>query len=519
MESGQSFWDRRPWLGFALFMGVVSAVGLFLAIKVGERPHYRINWTLKSEYHKGNIITGDPGDEASPIRLWVRTRVATEDDRGLPNVELLLTDPRDGTLIAHGYSGEPEGHLFLPVPERYSRALFAEELSVVALIPGRVLEEKIYEPKRGISIVTFFIDGTVPCEIRTKTEDAGDRITPGDVRIGVDGQIDQRSRGYPIVDGKATIGAVAHNTRLAGTMNWLGRSSRDFEFQTEQSKDVQVVRVPIGPRLARVVMQLPGEEHDRDRVQLRLLGRRDGVPFMEVRSTRVRKDGEINIGIEPCDELTVESTQPINGMILQAAIEKAESNQRIELDESVWRTETPLVSGHVTTRGGDPASGLLVQLQLTALPAHSLRAPILGSALTDEDGAFAFQGVDPGVPFVAVATGPEVAATSGPLSAGKAVVMKLAAVGNLSFSLSGAPLPGATAALTHPGIPPELGPLRSSPLTQSGALSKLPPGIYDFHLLYEGKAVHTIKAVEVKPGPPTAERRLTDIPLPEALQK
>lgn len=153
-ESSQSFWDRYPWRGAAIFFAMLVAVGLILAFTIGERPHYRAVWKLiEDRPDRGSVIPGMPFSK-DPVTVEVMVRVEDAKREPVFGKTVVLATDRELTRLAEGKTGKPGGHCALPVPGRFDPVLFSGGLVVLLLESGEAPRiVKVTPPLKGRSTV------------------------------------------------------------------------------------------------------------------------------------------------------------------------------------------------------------------------------------------------------------------------------------------------------------------------------------------------------------------------------
>ncbi len=151
MSEGQSFFDRFPWTGAVLFFALLAAVGIFLANRIDERPHYRGEWRLVTERPGQARMTEGAAWAADRVNIQVRLHVT--DAAGGSALGLAASLRRRATAepLCAGVTTGPGGHLLLPVPARFDEDLFAGGLEVeVVQADGNRAVEAVPPPARGL---------------------------------------------------------------------------------------------------------------------------------------------------------------------------------------------------------------------------------------------------------------------------------------------------------------------------------------------------------------------------------
>jgi hypothetical protein len=214
-DGPQTFWERRPWLGFAVFMGIVGLVGITLISVIEIRPHYR-DWTFVTKVPPpGSGLPGPSYAETAPqyandpVSMEILATVEDGRERPLGHREVVLTRKGDTDPIAWGITESLGGSIHFRVPGRFDQDLFAQALQTILLTPGEgmvvgevmLLGEKrspistIDTPEAGTRL-EFTVEGLAPeAAARLFVAPAG-------------GVVNARSRGWRIVQGRAVVGGL-----------------------------------------------------------------------------------------------------------------------------------------------------------------------------------------------------------------------------------------------------------------------------------------------------------------------
>lgn len=492
MSASSSFWDRRPWMGAALFASVMAGAAILIASIIEVRPHYRGAWRLRTDIHQGELTGVHPDDDRSRVRMWVRVRVSDEDGTGLPDVEVVLVDPRDGVVFSRGISRPPDGHVFMPVPDRFGKTLFAGELPVLALVPGATARETVPVPKRGEAIVALFTEGVRPVELHLRGSDPAETL-PGRVWVVPAGESrDPRSAGIPLVDSKARLGAVPVDTPLQIDVEVQGYATSRIEVRVPPGGGIHPVVVPRSPRLATIEVRVDGASGDP--LHIRIAGIREARPFLHVESAAPAGEGVL-LTVPPAEVAAVDVEDRAAGIGFRSVRQPLEEGARWRIDAATSTPWEVLARGVARDSRGSPAAGVLVRTDHLDAEAIPPLPATLGSCVTDGAGRFEIRGPGPPGPVLLIAEAGDAAARGPVRKPPVETELTLGPSASLAWQTAEEPPAGALVVLTHPGMKPFHG-LRSMPAARSGAFDGLAPGTYDLHLLVRGETAATAAGAE-----------------------
>ncbi|MAG59032.1 MAG: hypothetical protein CMJ83_22315 [Planctomycetes bacterium] len=206
-----SFWDRHPWLGFAVFFAVISVVGGVLAVVVGERAHYRTVTEVLTVEDQG-AFPADAAWKEDPVRVLVRVPVRDPQGRALAGVEVALVLRDRDEVVSNGITHRPDGVIHLPVPERLSKALFQRLLDVRAFAPGQehIAIATVPPPtQEGLTVVELRLAKTVSAWVRVVDQDGRRLPLAGRLTCALEGRpVPRHSTGWPVLDGEARAGGL-----------------------------------------------------------------------------------------------------------------------------------------------------------------------------------------------------------------------------------------------------------------------------------------------------------------------
>jgi hypothetical protein len=491
MSANTSFWERRPWLGAGIFAAVMVAMAWFLATHVGERPHFRATWTLRTEVQRGAVTGAHPEDLSDSIRLWVRVRVCDEKLVGLPGVEVVLLDPTDQTVFARGFSAPPEGHIFMPVPNRLSPVLFAGELPVMALIPGQPLRAITEKPNRGEATVVLEARNVRPIRVAVdaSVSPLAGRLRAYESALGSDA----RSIGAEIVDHVAQLGAAAVDVPLTLELSVEGRETTTLSTAIPAGTGPHALSMEPGQELASVEVTVPTEGN----IRVYLLGYRNGNPFLEAHRLRPHA-GRLRIRTKAAEHLSLAMVDTTSKSSVRHSRELLAEKDVWTVPDSPLNSQPLILGGRLLDAAGQPASGVLLTLRPSAFSSAELPLPILGTAVTNKDGTFELHGDLPQSGAVLHGEAGEWVVTHPVSEAAKDLTLTLGAAHSIRWTLKDVPPPEARVILCVAGMLP-LYSIRSVAATTSGAFEDLPPGRYELHLISEGQIVASSKASESRP--------------------
>lgn len=502
-ETRSSWWDRNPWTGAILFAVVVSAVGAFLAAMVGERPHMRGAWSLVTEYRRGAYEQGAPWSE-DPVRVVVRVRVHDEDYRGVVGAQVSLVTA-DLRTVSRGFTGPPEGHIHLPVPERFSKTLFEGSMRVHVFQPGRSpAVAEIPLPKEGLSTLQVPVENVRSVRVHVERPDGKPvRKRGGVVAAPVGLRPHPGARPWPINAGVAVIGGLPDDlpVHLEATVSGHAPTTTTVDASTTS------VTMNAGVELARlnvVVHDEAGKPQTNRRLRVRVI---DGDAASPVTTIKTDGKGVLKASIRPGKDrrVVLRDGARRTGAILVAG--ELAPGQKWRPNTVVLRPYPLLVSGTVTI-GGEKAPSALVTVRPWA------RGGGAETSTTGDDGRFEVRGLDTGEPIlvtafksgrvgrseavqpgtsgVTVAAGPP-GTVKGRLKTRPEVIRSGVLVGALPV---GARDRGAALQATH------------AERDGSFTLESLPAGTYDIVAWAEGSEPRVIPNVVVAAGTTTDDGRL-----------
>ena len=503
-EAKTSWWDRRPWVGAILFAVVVSAVGAFLAVMVGERPHMRGAWSLVTEYRRGSYEKGSAWSE-DPVRVVIRVRVHDEDYQGIAGAQVALVT-RDLRTVSRGFTGEPEGHIHLPVPERFSKSIFEGTMRIHVFQPGAAPAiAEIPMPKEGL------VQMQVPLEnvrtVRVSVEEADGspvRKRGGVVTTTADGTPHLGVAPWPLDRGVTTIAGLPRDSAVrleatvaghAPTVTTVEPSARAATLQT----GIELAR------LAVAVRNPDGTAQASSRLRVRVSDGRE-KPVSTVKTDR---EGVLRLAILPGDDrrVIIRDGARRAGTILEPEGPLAPGQR--------WRpkaaTLTPyprLVSGTVMI-DGEPAPSILVTVRAWG------RGGGAETATTDDRGRFEVSGLDTGEPILVTAFKGGLVGRSDAVAPGSQdVVVTAAPAGIVKGRVHAAPAAieaGVLVGAVPAGTRKRGAALQAAHVERDGSfkLEALPAGVYDI-VAWTGEttAPSVIERVTVLAGKTVTDPRL-----------
>ena len=357
--SSTSFWERRPWLGAILFALLVSGVGLFLAIKVGQRPHLRSTWSLVSEIHRGHYDAATPWRN-DPIRVLVRIR--THDEANAPIVGAQVALIAEGfKVVSRGFTAPPEGHIHLPVPERFARAVFNGEIRAAAIIPGgSTVWGEIPPPKEGMTSLQIGLESTRT--IQVSLVDAEGRLVTKVARVnplGADGIKPAFSTPWTLERGTARIAGVRRDAALLLETQVAGHAP----VRTHLSAARESIQIPLGAPCAQLSVPLRNGQNKPLRNHPIRLRVEDEAGVRPIRMIHTDPDGHLRTDLQPGNQMRLILTgrETTKGAILETP--------RLQPNE-VWKpaavriAEFPvLLRGKVLKPDGTPCADAMVTVR------------------------------------------------------------------------------------------------------------------------------------------------------------
>jgi hypothetical protein len=528
MSASPSFWDRRPWLGALIFASVFVAVGAFLALTVGERPHYRESWPLVTQLPAGGrFITGTPWQE-DPVSVAVRLRVSDSANRGLHHVETVLVNGTTGETLSRGTTSPPEGHVFLPVPARFDELLFAGKLEIEALVPGRATERVVAPvPKRGESATSIQIDGAGDARVHLVNEANESLPFLGTVFAAAAGLPPHpRSGGWPLVNGSATLGGIPEGAPLDIVVEVAGRVTVRVPFILRKHDDHPIVSVVAGPRLAQVtgrVLDGEGRPQPNTLVKVTLLlaeGTGEAAPTTLVMTDR---DGGFATSLHPHPAAVLLLRVNEGGVVMPAAPLPPGSTR--DLGDIALGPFPTLASGTIVAPAGQPATGAVISIQGLAGVHPGIGA--FAEASVDAGGTFASTGPDPGGSFRVWARLGDAIGRSAAVHAGATdVTITLASGATLSGRLSDGSQVAGLRVLLFDAEHGDAAPLRSLVIAEAALgtapgsfrFGPLPAGTYDVVIEHPTGTTTRVDEVVLVAGHEDEDPRLEAIAAPLPLR-
>lgn len=511
-STSTSFWDRRPWLGAVLFAIVVSGVGVFLAIQVGERPHLRSTWSLVTEVHRGTYDKDAPWRD-DPVRVVVRVRTHNADYEPIVGAQAVLV-ARGTQVISRGFTAPPEGHIHLPVPERFSQALFNKEVSVAVVVPGGATQwAEIPTPKEGLAFLQVALQGTRSIQVSVADDDSPIVDTRGRViPIGPDGLAPAFSVPWPIDRGTALISGARADAPLVLEVRLVGHETTRTPLAPGQVS----VKVPPGAALARLSLVLhdaQGAPLGNQTVRLRPEYASGPRPSQLLRTD---SEGHLWADLQPGEEVHVIVTgrDGKRGAVLKSP--GLEPGARWE-PEPVRIVDFPvLLRGRVLGQDGTPAKGAMVTVRPWG------RAGRVETTRTHaETGVFELRGAPFTEPVLVTAFHEGLAGRlQEPVDAAAQteLSLRMAEPGRLSGkvdAVAGFIEKGVTVSVVLPGVRDAAAALHATHAERDGRfeLVGVAAGTYDVLVVAHGAEPRVIDGVQVGAGTSADDARLATIRL------
>lgn len=511
-DTSTSFWERRPWLGATLFAFIVSGVGLFLAIKVGERPHLRSTWSLVTEVHRGNYDPGAPWRD-DPVRILVRVR--THDASNAPIVGAQVALVAEGSrVISRGFTALPEGHIHLPVPERFTQALFAGDVRAAAVVPGgNTAWGDIPTPKEGMTALQIVLPATRTIQVSVVDARGGlvnkrGRVIPR----GADSIAPAFCAPWELERGTTRIAGVPVHAVLVLETRIDGHAP----VRTDVAAGQESLDVPLGAAFARLSVTIRNGQNEPLRHQPIRLQAEDETGARPTQLIRTDRNGRLQADLQPGNRVRVVLTgrERTKGALLETPL--LEPNA-VWKPEAVRIVEFPvLVRGQVLKPDGTPCANAMVTVRpwgragrvettraIQATGSFELRsAPFSGPLLVT-----AFHEGLAGRLQAQVAPG-----------AASALTLQLASPGRISgtvdavFSLIER---GVTVNAVLPGVRDSGAAIHASHVDRDGSfeLFGVAVGTYDILIVREGAEPRVIDNVVVPAGNAATDARLVTIRL------
>ncbi len=374
----RSFWERRPWLGAVTFAVVVSAVGTFLAVNVGERPHLRGGWSLVTEIQQGAYEADAPWRD-DPVRIFVRVRTHDPEFAPIVNAQVALV-VNGRRVVSRGFTSAPAGHIHLPVPERFARDMFAESAEVVVFVPGSAPQRRpVPKPDGGQSAVQVELPRCRPLIVRVKAPDGTPIIKRGEVRMNAPELTASSVSPWPLMNGMATIPRITSETPLPIEARIDGHEVVRAEVPVGRLH----VEVPLGPTMSRfdaTVLDARGQALPSRQLKIRVTD--SGGP-RPARIRRTTPGGRLSFDLAAGADLTVIITESSSGQGVVLRRPKLDNGDGWHPDDLRVRPFPPFLTGRVINEAGEPCAGAVV----TVRP-WGRQGRIESGGRCDDEGAF-----------------------------------------------------------------------------------------------------------------------------------
>ncbi len=378
MNAEQGFFSRHPWGGAAVFFGIIVAVGLVLVFTVGERPHYRNStWQLVTQRPaQGSMPVGSEWAN-DPVRVQILVRVQSAAGAPIVGVEAALAHLGDTQRISGGVSGEPGGHVQLPVPGRVDEDLFATRLGVVLLLPGGALEQAIIPPDKGEWIAHFSLEGRSSIVFRVLEMDgspcAADAFA---FPHAVVGRPDPRAVGLQVTQGAVSIGGCEQGKPFGITVIAADGRSATHTVNPQDASTHEVRLPPANSCASGTAVDIEGRP-----VQMAFVGAAplDGSPQTSQQQMR-SADGRFAV-VAPACRYRVEIVSE-GGSARSAALSGPQQNLQLRL----------LPTGTISGRVAEMKQGTIVALFDPEM--QPAKASIQSQVFSD--GQFSISGIPSG---------------------------------------------------------------------------------------------------------------------------
>lgn len=512
MPVSTSFWERRPWLGAILFAVIVSAVGIFLAIQVGERPHLRTSWSLVTEIRQGSYDPEAPWVD-DPVRIIVRVR--THDARNEPVVGVQVALVSEGSrVISRGFTAAPEGHIHLPVPERFAKALFNGAVRAVAVVPGgETAWGDIPMPEKGLTSLQIALPATRAIQVAVVDAEGElvskvGRVTPR----GADSIAPVFSAPWELERGMTTIAGVPINASLVLETRVEGHEPMRSDVAAGQES----IDIPLGTPFARLSVTISNTQNQPLRNQTIRLQAEDGTGARPTQLVRTDRDGLLRADLRPGDLIRVILTT--QDRTRGAFLETSRLEPSAAWNPGAVRIDAfpVLLRGRILNPQGAPCAGAMVTVRPWG------RAGRVETTRANQDtGSFVLRGAPFSGPLLVTAFHEGLAGrlqTQVAHGTDSMLTLQLAPPGRISGTVDAASAlveRGVTVNAVLPGVRDSRAAIHASHVERDGSFELLgvAAGIYDILVVAPGAKPRVIDEVVVSAGADAPDARLASIRL------